>query len=211
MPDRWQQVSQLFDAALAKQASERAAFLAEACAGDDMLRREVESLLTHEGTAEGFLAVPALEVAAKVLAEPSGSLNPQRLALIPGTRLGPYKVLAPLGAGGMGEVYRAKDTRLRREVAIKLLPQGVRADPERLQRFEQEARAAAALNHPNVAAVYDVDEVDDLHFIVMEYVNGETLRTKIAEGPLAPADLRNIAAQIVDALRICPLSRNHSS
>src|SRR3954451_24807140 len=100
------------------------------------------------------------------------------MALSPGTRLGPYEILAPLGAGGMGEVYRARDSRLRRDVAIKVLPRAFSADVDRLRRFEQEARAAAALNHPNILAVYDIGTAEDAPFIVSELLEGETLRER---------------------------------
>ena len=119
-PDRWQQVSQLYHAALAQDARERGRFLAQACGGDDALRREVESLLAHEGTAEGFLAAPALEMAAKVMAEDAGGS-------LTGRQIGTYQIQSALGAGGMGEVYRARDRKLNRDVAIKVLPEHVRA------------------------------------------------------------------------------------
>jgi serine/threonine protein kinase len=122
------------------------------------------------------------------------------LPLTPGTRLGPYEILAPLGAGGMGEVYRARDARLGREVAIKLLPEAVASDPDRLFRFEQEARSASALNHPNIVTIYDVGQVDSVSYIAMELVQGKTLRDLLAEGPLTAKRLLSLAGQIADAL-----------
>jgi eukaryotic-like serine/threonine-protein kinase len=122
------------------------------------------------------------------------------MALAVGTALGPYEIAAPIGAGGMGEVYRARDTRLHRDVAVKVLPPSVAADPDRLRRFEQEARAVAALNHPNILALYDVGEESGLHFIVSELLDGETLRDRLADGPLATRRALDIAAQIARGL-----------
>src|SRR6266540_6891869 len=115
-------------------------------------------------------------------------------------RLGPYQILAPLGAGGMGEVYRARDSRLGREVAIKVLPETLASDRDRLSRFEQEARSASALNHPNIVTIYEIGRVDSLSYISMELVQGRTLRELIAEGPLPARRLLALAAQIADAL-----------
>src|ERR1700687_3351213 len=122
------------------------------------------------------------------------------MGIASGTRLRPYEILAPLGAGGMGEVYRARDARLGREVAIKLLPEAVASDPDRLFRFEQEARAASALNPPNIVTIYDVGQVDSVSYIAMELVQGKTLRDLLAEGPLAARRLLSLAGQIADAL-----------
>src|SRR6202162_4412909 len=123
------------------------------------------------------------------------------MSLSLGTRLGPYEILAPLGAGGMGEVYRAKDPRLGREVAIKVLPIAMASDPERRQRFEQEARSASALNHPNILTVYDIGESDGAVYIAMELVEGRTLRELVATGePLPTKKLLDYAVQIAEGL-----------
>ena len=122
------------------------------------------------------------------------------MTLSPGTRLGPYEVLAPLGAGGMGEVYRAKDTRLGREVAIKVLPHGHAGSPEARARFEREARAVSSLNHPHICTLHDVGREGDTDFLVMELIDGETLASRLARGPLPPAEVVRIGAQIADAL-----------
>src|SRR6266852_4515245 len=106
------------------------------------------------------------------------------MTLAVGTRLGPYQILAPIGAGGMGEVYRARDTRLGREVAIKVLPSALSSDPERLKRFEREARSASSLNHPNIVTIYDIGSADSASYIAMELVHGESLRAVLAEGVL---------------------------
>src|SRR5437588_9077298 len=108
------------------------------------------------------------------------------MTLAPGTKLGPYEILAPLGAGGMGEVYRARDTRLERTVAIKILPEAFSSDSDRLQRFQQEAQVLSALNHPNLLAIYDVGTQGGVHYLVSEFLEGETLRTQIDSGALSP-------------------------
>jgi serine/threonine protein kinase len=120
--------------------------------------------------------------------------------LAPGFKLGPYEILSPLGAGGMGEVYRAKDPRLGREVAIKVLPAAFSADRDRLRRFEQEAKAAGLLNHPNITAVYDVGSVDGAPYVVSELLEGETLRGRLADGPLAPRKALDYAIQLAHGL-----------
>src|SRR5207249_274231 len=122
------------------------------------------------------------------------------MPLTPGTRLGPYEIVAPLGAGGMGEVYRARDTRLGRDVAIKVLPEGLSGDPERLSRFEREARSASALNHPNVVTSYDVGQEGPIFYIAMELVEGRTLREILAPGPLPLPKLLQLGSQIADGL-----------
>ena len=182
-PARWRQIERLYHDALERPESARAAFLTEACAGDAMLRREVETLLEAPVTAEGFLAAPAI--------------TPDALS---GRRLGVYELQEQIGAGGMGEVYRARDTRLGRDVAIKILPSAFTMDPQRLARFEREARALAALNHPNIATIHGVEDSDGVHALVLELVDGETLAERISRGPLPIADALVIATQIADAL-----------
>src|SRR5262245_31140439 len=143
-PERWQQVEQIYHSALEHEANQRAAFLAAACAGDQTLRREVESLLAHQSQAENLMEAPVMEVAAKALAD-------DQIGSMTGQSLGSYQILSRLGAGGMGEVYCACDNRLDRTVALKILPAEVAADAERMRRFVREAKAASALNHPHVA------------------------------------------------------------
>src|SRR5687768_13910510 len=179
----WRQIERLYHEAQARPPDERVAFLAEACAGDAALRREVESLLEAPATAEGFLATP-----------------PIPRATLTGRRLGVYQVEEQIGVGGMGEVYRARDTRLGRDVAVKVLPGVFVADRDRLARFEREARALAALNHPNIATIHGVEEADGVRALVMELVAGETLAERIARGPLKVPEALALAAQIADAL-----------
>ena len=191
--DRWQSVKHLCQAALDKPAAERAAFLDDACAGDDALRHEVESLLAKERDADRFLEAPAFELAARAVAQQA------RVSLL-GRALGHYRILSWLGAGGMGEVFLAEDTRLERSVALKVLPPEVTSDPDRRERFTREARAASALNHPNVATIHDIGEVEGISFIAMEYVEGETLAQTIGHGPLPTPEVLHIAVQAADAL-----------
>ena len=122
------------------------------------------------------------------------------MSLAPGTKLGPYEIVAPLGAGGMGEVYRARDTRLGREVAIKVLPQHLSANPEMRARFEREAKTVSSLNHPHICTLHDVGREGDTDYLVMELIEGETLAARLARGPLPVAEVLRIGAQIADAL-----------
>jgi serine/threonine protein kinase len=168
--ERWRQIESLYYAALERDVTERAAFLVEACAGDDELRREIESLTAVHEQAECFMAAPAMEIAAQLIAEDQDHT-------MSGRKINHYQVLSLLGAGGMGEVYLAKDTRLGRKVALKLLPQKFTQDRERALRFQQEARAASALNHPNILTIYEVGEFEEGHFIATEFIDGQTLRT----------------------------------
>ena len=168
--DRWKQVDSLLQAALERPPSERDAFLRHASAGDEALEREVRSLLESQRQADSFLESPAIEVAARAVARRQSASSPENAressgSLAPGAKLGPYEIVAPLGAGGMGEVYRARDTRLERSVAIKILPPAFSADVERLHRFEREARLASGLNHPNIVTIYELgqDAFHSLH------------------------------------------------
>ena len=149
---RWRQVSELYQATLARPMIERATFLTKACRDDDALRREVQSLLDQAASAGGFLDGDGVETAASIVGPP----------LLTEQRFGPYRVLELIGVGGMGEVYRARDGKLGRDVAIKLLPQPFAADPDRLARFEREARLLAAVHHPNIGAIYDFAEHDGI-------------------------------------------------
>ena len=193
-PERWQQVEQLYHSTLEKELSERATFLAEESAGDEDLRLEVESLLAHQDQADNFIESPALNIAAKMLADAQDST-------VPGQTINQYKIISPLGAGGMGEVYLAEDTRLERRVAIKFLPVLLTQDKGHLRRFEQEARAVAALSHPNVCVIHEVLQTGDgRHCLVMEYVEGVTLRERCADGPMKVREALDAAIQVASAL-----------
>jgi predicted ATPase/serine/threonine protein kinase len=191
--ERWATVKRLHQAALEREGNRRAAFLDEACAGDAVLRDEVQSLLAYDQDAESFMESPALEVTARGLSEAP------TITLV-GRTISHYEVVSLLGAGGMGEVYLARDPRLERSVALKILPPDLALDADRMQRFVREAKAASALNHPNVATIYDVGESDALSFIAMEYVEGQTLAAKIAGGPLTVAEIVDVVVQVADAL-----------
>ena len=193
--ERWQQVERLYHSTLEKEVGERTAFLAEACAGDEGLRREVESLLAYEEQAETFIESPALEVAAKMMAEGQGAM------VVAGQTINQYKIISPLGAGGMGEIYLASDTRLGRRVALKFLPAHFTQNKEHLRRFEREARAVAALSHPNVCTIHEVIETGEgRHCIVMEYVEGVTLRERIAKGRMKVGEALDATVQVASAL-----------
>src|SRR5262245_39371378 len=192
-PEQWEKVDQIYHGVLQCAPDERAAFLDRACAEDQKLRHEVESLLAHDVAAQNFITPSQNLVAAGLLAAiPARSLI--------GTNLSHYRILAPLGRGGMGEVFLATDTELGRKVALKLLPAHWMSDAERVRRFKQEARAASALNHPNILTVHEIGNVDDRHFIVSEFVEGDTLRQRMQSGPIAAGTALEIAAQMASAL-----------
>jgi eukaryotic-like serine/threonine-protein kinase len=194
---RWPDVERVYHEALERPAAERRAFLESACAGDPALRREVESLLGYEERAAGFIFIEdgALEAAVRELAG-AGS---RRKGLAPGTRLGSYEVLSPLGAGGMGEVYRARDVRLGREVAVKVLLSAA-PEPAQMKRFEREARAAGSLSHPNVLTVHDVGTHEGTPYLVTELLRGVTLRERLRQGALPPAQAADTAVQLTRGL-----------
>jgi serine/threonine protein kinase len=193
--DRWTTVKRIHQSALERDPSERAAFVDASCGGDETLLREVQSLLTYATEAESFLERPAVEFAPE---PPSGSPE----TTLVGRTVSHYQVLSLLGAGGMGEVYLARDSRLDRSVALKILPGELAGDEDRMQRFAREARAASALNHPNVATIYDAGESDGIHFIVFEHVEGETIASRLGGRPLSPSQVVDIAVQVADALDV---------
>ncbi len=192
-PERWQQIDQLFHLALAQEANGRAKFLAEECVGDDSLRTEVEALIASHEQAQSFIENPASDLAAEILAKGEHGL-------IAGQAIGPYKIVSTLGTGGMGEVYLAHDTRLRRQVALKLLPSQFTISPDRVRRFEQEARAISALNHPNIVTIHEIGRDSGSQFIVTEFVEGQTLRQRMAEGVISLRAALDISIQIAGAL-----------
>src|SRR5256712_2411087 len=192
-PEHWQQIKILLQSALERGPDQRSAFLAEACAGDDSLGKEVETLIISHDQAGAFMEDPAFEVMADSL------VDHQSESLI-GQALGHYTIREQLGAGGMGEVYLAEDTRLGRNVAWKWLPPFLTAEDERVRRFQQEARAASALNHPNILTIYEIGQIDSHQFIATEFVEGETLRQRMIKSPMSMSELLGLATQIASAL-----------
>ena len=183
-PERWQEVKKVLEVALEREPGEREAYLKEACP-EPSLRREVESLIAaDEQERSNFLISTAgLPTAPAV-----------------GDRLGSYEILARIGAGGMGVVYRATDIRLRRAVALKVLPLEMARDPERLARFQREARSVAALNHPHIVTLHSVEEVDGIHFLTMELVEGQPLDRLISEGGLPLDQVLQVGEAVAEAL-----------
>ncbi len=192
--DRWEKIEELYHSALERNADARAAYLREACAGDEALQREVQSLLLQEQRGNSLLEEPAIVELAK------GMDTDASQSLI-GRKMGSYQVISLLGAGGMGEVYQARDTKLARDVAIKVVPRDFTHDADRLARFEREAKMLASLNHPNIATIHGLEESEGIQYLVMELVPGETLAERLKKtGPLAIEEALKIAVQIAEAL-----------
>jgi serine/threonine protein kinase/Tol biopolymer transport system component len=192
-PERWQQVKEIFNSALNYRPEDRGPFILRACSGDENLRSEVESLIASHEQSGSFIDKPAFEAAASILAG-------ERAELSPGQTIASYEVISFISRGGMGEVYLAEDKRLGRKVALKLLPASFTTNDDRLRRFEQEARAASALNHPNIITIYEIRQGADSHVIATEFVEGETLRHRLSRSPLTLSEALNIAIQVADAL-----------
>jgi eukaryotic-like serine/threonine-protein kinase len=192
-PERWQKVKEIFQSALDRAPDERSAFLTTACGGDESLREEVESLIAAHEKDGSFIDSPAYEAAVELIVNEKAELKP-------GQVIGSYEIISFISRGGMGEVYLAQDQRLGRKVALKLLPSTVTKDVNRLRRFEQEARAASALNHPNILTIHEIHEVNSTLMIATEYVEGETLRQRLGYDTLDLQAALHIAIQIADAL-----------
>jgi serine/threonine protein kinase/Tol biopolymer transport system component len=192
-PERWQQVNELFMAAVELEPAQRAAFLNQNCSSDGLLRSEVESLFASDRRGWNLIERPAVEVAAPLLANE----EPQ---LTRGQTFSHYEILSLIGRGGMGEVYLATDKLLNRRTALKLLPADYTKDKGRLRRFQKEAHAASALNHPNILTIYELREVEGRQFIATEFVDGETLRQRLKRAPLPLSEILEIAIQIASAL-----------
>ena len=192
--ERWQQVNDLFQLAAERAPAERTTFLQTACQGDEGLRREVESLIASYERAENFIESPAFEVAPELLTKDGA-------AAMVGQSIGHYRIESLIGVGGMGEVYLATDINASRRAALKLLPTHLIRDAERLKRFQQEARVVAGLNHPNIVTVYEVGEDNSTRYIASELVEGQTLRQRLAHGPIFVGEAIDIAIQVAGALK----------
>jgi len=193
-PERWHQIEHLYNQALEMEESQRPAFLREACAGDDALRHDVEGLLAEEPNVASFLENPALR---EIVPEFAATTAPSWV----GRQIGNYRFVSLIGAGGMGEVYRARDFNLKRDVAIKVLPDAFLRDAERVARFQREAQMLASLNHPHIAAIYDLAKFGKLRFLVLELVEGETLADRLKRGPIPMDESLRMAREILEALQ----------
>src|SRR5215217_4742721 len=192
--ERWQRIKEIFHAAQERTPAERTSFLKEVCGDDASIREEVEALLTADAGNDDFLSSPAYEFAAGMLASETNEF-------LAGQKIGRFEIQCSLGAGGMGQIYLAHDANLNRKIALKLISSEFATDPRRVHRFEQEARAASALNHPNVCVIHEIAITDTgRHFIAMEFIEGVTLRDQLERGPLTLFEALNVATQVAAAL-----------
>lgn len=197
-PEHWQRIEQLYHSALERDPAERLGFLAQACKGDAALRQKVEELLAANDQAGDFLATPALELEAQQMAAEMPAAAAFDLQI--GQELSHYRILSVIGAGGMGEVYLASDLKLGRKVALKLLPARFTTDKDRLRRFMQEAKAASALNHPNIITVFEIGQAEGAHFIATEFVAGHMLRQQLSQTPMKVSAALDVSIQVAEAL-----------
>jgi serine/threonine protein kinase/dipeptidyl aminopeptidase/acylaminoacyl peptidase len=192
--ERWQRIKEIFISAQDRPPAERSDYLNEICHDDPSVREKVEALLTADADNDDFLSSPAYELAAGMFADESNEFQA-------GQKIGRFEILCSLGAGGMGQIYLAQDENLGRKIALKLIPREFAADPQRVHRFEQEARAASALNHPNVCVIHDVGKTETgRHFIAMEFIQGLTLRDQLGRGTFEQLEALHIALQVGAAL-----------
>ncbi len=198
-PERWELIEKLYQAVVERPPGERTAFLEEACRGDEELRRELESLLAHRERAASFMAAPVVERPGAFGGDSVGALGGEEGSMV-GTTIAHYNVLEQLGKGGMGEVWKARDTKLGREVAIKTLPEDFAKDAERLSRLQREARLLASLNHPNIATIHGLEERGGTPFLVLELVEGDTLADRLKHGAIPVEESLQLALQLAEAL-----------
>ena len=199
-PERWDHVDRLLQSVLDLPACERDMFLRQVCEGDEELEREVGSLLSCCRQAKGFLETPAMVEAARAIHFEGEPDSPALWLPSAGQSISHYRIVEKLGGGGMGVVYKAEDIRLHRFVALKFLSEALAGHPRALERLRREAQAASSLNHPHICTVYDIAEENEQVFIVMEHLEGETLRQRIAGRPLPIGQIVHLALQVVDAL-----------
>jgi serine/threonine protein kinase len=200
--ERWRQIERLYNAVLERPVDQHGAFLMETCGADEALRRELEALLEYEHQAGSFIEIPAIEIAAR---RASLSLNrahheEAQFRLAAGERLGPYEILKPLGAGGMGEVYCARDVRLGRTVALKILSARMMQHAGIRSRLEREAQAISSLNHLHICTLHNIGRYNEIDYLVMELLEGQTLAERLKEGALAGPELLRIAIEVAEAL-----------
>src|SRR6476661_2137716 len=192
-PGRWGRITDIYHATIARPPEERASFLGDECHGDESLRKQVEAMVKSHERSGNFIESPAFAVAPELLID-------ERTGDLVGQSIGHYRIESLLGVGGMGEVYLARDERLGRKVALNLLPEHVTADETQLSRFKSEARAASALNHPNILTVYEISTDGNRQFIATEFIEGVTLRAWLADGRMNLCAALEIAVQVASAL-----------